>query len=70
MVEEGDEANYEPGEGAAKVHRFVHHKGHNASGENIVLHPRVPGCPQQLNDIELLVCVVLAELVIVAPESV
>jgi hypothetical protein len=31
----------------------MHHEGHNTGSQDIVLHPRVPGGPQPLCDIEL-----------------
>lgn len=70
LIEIGNEANDEPREGTAEVHNLMHHEGHNTCREYIVLHPRVPRRPQQLEDIEFLVRVVLAELIVVAPERI
>ena len=42
LVEVGDPADYDPGDAAAEVDGLVHHKGHDSSREDIVLHVRVP----------------------------
>ncbi|EFE44044.1 hypothetical protein TRV_01172 [Trichophyton verrucosum HKI 0517] len=42
-----------PGKRAAKVDDLVHGKGHDAGGEDVVLHVGVPGRPHLLEDIEL-----------------
>ncbi|EFE35075.1 uncharacterized protein ARB_06031 [Trichophyton benhamiae CBS 112371] len=52
-----------PGKRAAKVDDLVHGKGHDAGGEDVVLHVGVPGRPHLLEDIELgVVCGRLLEL--------
>lgn len=38
---------------AAKVHNFMHHEGHDAGGEDIVLHVRVPCSPSPFEDIKV-----------------
>lgn len=37
--------NEEPRKCSSKVYNLVHRKGHDASGESIVLHVDIPGCP-------------------------
>lgn len=45
LVEVGYPVNDEPRKSSSKVYHLVHHKGHDASGESIVLHIDIPGCP-------------------------
>jgi hypothetical protein len=42
-----------PRQGAAKVNHFVHNKGHDTRGEDIVLHVGVPSSPHPLSEVEL-----------------
>ena len=44
-MEVGDHADDDPWEGAAEVDHLVHDEGHDASGEDIVLHIGVPSSP-------------------------
>jgi hypothetical protein len=44
--------NYDPRQRPAKVDGFVHDEGHDTSGEDIVLHVRVPGEPHALSIVE------------------
>lgn len=43
----------DPGQGASEVDDFVHDERHDASGQDIILHPSIPGGPQSLNNIEV-----------------
>lgn len=43
----------------------MHYEGQDASGEHIVLHVRIPGCPQPLKEVE--VHIVLGNVVELAP---
>jgi hypothetical protein len=43
FVEVGHAVDDDPGERAAEVDEFVHHEGHDAGCENVVLHVCVPG---------------------------
>lgn len=45
LVEVRYPVNDEPRKSSSKVYHLVHHKGHDASGESIVLHIDIPGCP-------------------------
>lgn len=52
LAEIGDAVDDDPGKRAAEVDGFVHHKGHDASGEDVVLHVCVPGHPEALGVVE------------------
>ena len=52
-MEVWDLVNYDPWKRSSEVNNFMHNKGHDASGEDIVLHVRVPCCPSALKDIKL-----------------
>lgn len=45
LVEVRDPVNYKPRKGSPKVYNLVHHKGHDASRESVILHIDIPGCP-------------------------
>lgn len=45
LVEVRYPVNDDPRKSSSKVYHLVHHKGHDASGESIVLHIEIPGCP-------------------------
>lgn len=49
----GDRVDYDPRQTATKVNNLVHDEGHDARGEDVVLHPQVPGCPKALEGVEL-----------------
>lgn len=57
-----------PRQGAAKVNHFVHNKGHDARGEDVVLHVGVPRYPHPLHIVEMRI--VLGYLVELAPVGV
>lgn len=46
LVEVGDVADGNPGEGASEVDDFVHQEGHDAGREGLVADPGVPCCPE------------------------
>lgn len=48
-----DRVDDDPRQTAAKVDDLVHDKGHDAGGEDVVLHPQVPGGPETFDDVEL-----------------
>jgi hypothetical protein len=53
FVEDGRKGvDDDPGDGAAKVHGFMHHKGHDARSKHIILHVGVPGGPKLLEIVE------------------
>ena len=43
LVEVGDAVDEDPGEGTPEVDDLVHDEGHDAGGEDVVLHVCVPG---------------------------
>lgn len=43
FIEEGRPVNNHPRDTPPKVDQFVHNKRHDACGENIILHPKIPG---------------------------
>lgn len=45
LVEVWYPVNDKPRKGSSKVYNLVHHKGHDASRESVVLHVDIPGCP-------------------------
>jgi hypothetical protein len=47
-----DHVDDNPGQRTPKVDGFVHNKGHDSGGQNIVLHERVPRKPELLGIIE------------------
>ena len=53
FVEVGDAVNHHPGKGTTEVDDLVHREGEDACREDIVLHIRVPGRPQALEEIEM-----------------
>lgn len=52
-LEETEAVDKDPGEGATEVDEFVHGEGHDAGGQNIILHPGIPGSPEPFGHIEL-----------------
>ena len=54
-----------PGYGAAEVDDLVHYERHDAGRQDIVLHERVPCCPQSLEVIQ--VDIVFRYLIEIAP---
>lgn len=58
----------DPRQGSTEVDQFVHRKGHDTRGENIVLHPGIPSHPELLGNIE--VGVELGDFLILAPVGV
>lgn len=53
LVEGGYGVDYDPGQTAAKVDDLVHHEGHDAGGEGIILHVEIPRGPEALCHAEL-----------------
>jgi hypothetical protein len=60
-----DQVNDDPRQAASKVHSLVPYKAHDASGEDVVLHVRIPRRPQLLKVVER--DIVLGDLVELAP---
>lgn len=54
-LEETETVDEDPGQRTTEVDEFVHGEGHDAGGQNIVLHPGIPGGPELLGHIELAV---------------
>lgn len=52
LVEEGNAVDDDPRQGATEVDDFVHNEGHDAGGQNIVVHVGVPGEPEALKVVE------------------
>lgn len=65
LVEVGNTVDNDPGKRAAEVDEFVHHEGHDTSGEHVVANVRIPGHPQFLKVVE--VNIVLRNLVELVP---
>lgn len=42
-----------PWNSAPEVDHLMHHKGHDARSKDIILHRRIPGCPQALEDVQV-----------------
>lgn len=53
LVEGGYGVNYDPGQTATKVDDLVHHEGHDAGGEGVILHVQIPRGPEALCDAKL-----------------
>lgn len=53
FIEVGNAVNDGPRYRAPEIHSFVHYKGHDACGKDIVLHVGIPRRPQPLEDIEV-----------------
>ncbi len=53
LLEKGNAVHDHEGSRAAEVDDLVHDEAHDAGGEDIVLHPEVPGRPEALGDVEL-----------------
>lgn len=51
FVEVGDVVDDHPWKGPAEIDEFVHHEGHDASGEHIVLNVGVPRSPHAFEDV-------------------
>lgn len=64
-IEIGYHSEYYPWQRAAEIHGLVHGEGHDAGGENVVLHIRIPGHPQALKVVEL--HIVFGDLLEAAP---
>lgn len=52
-TEIGDRVDYDPRQTTAEVNDLVHNERHDACGEDVVLHPQVPGGPEALEGVEL-----------------
>lgn len=53
LVEVGNAVDNDPGKRAAEVDEFVHQKGHDTSGEDIVADVGIPGHPEFLKVVEV-----------------
>lgn len=53
LVEGGYGVDNDPGQTAAKVDNLVHHEGHDAGGEGVILHEQIPRGPETLCHAEL-----------------
>lgn len=53
LVEEGNLVCDHPWYAASEVYDLVHHERHNARGEHVVLHVRIPCCPGLFEDVEV-----------------
>ena len=51
-IEQAPGVDKDPRQGAAEVDHFMHHEGHDTGGQDIILHPRVPGRPQALGNVQ------------------
>lgn len=65
LVEVGNKVDDDPRQGTAKVDNLVHNKGHDAGGENVVVHPDVVGEPHALKVVER--DIVLGDFVEIGP---
>ena len=52
LPKRGNLINNNPRQTPSKIHSFVHHKGHDARSEHIVLHVNVPRGPHLLEVVE------------------
>lgn len=64
-LEQTQTIDEDPRQRAAKVDQLVDHERHDTGGQDIVLHPRVPGRPQALGNVQ--VGIVLANLLELTP---
>jgi hypothetical protein len=65
LVEVWYPINDNPGQRATKVDHLMHHKGHDARSQHIILHVRIPGRPHLLEHVE--VHIVFGYLIVLAP---